>query len=69
MLAKVTDGRVKYSDFNDYALIGKTGYQQDIIEAVQQAALWYFTNPNGEHHPIFDFDNVREVDLKKTMEE
>ncbi len=64
MLAKVTDGRVKYSDFNDYALIGKTGYQQDIIEAVQQAALWYFTNPNGEHHPIFDFDNGYEPSFK-----
>lgn len=25
--------------------------EKDIIETIQQAAIWYFTNPEGEYHP------------------
>ena len=33
----------------------------DIIESVQQAALWYFTNPSGEFHTVEPADFVLNV--------
>ena len=60
MLRKVTgnDGNVQYKEFNGYSSIGGR-YKQDIIESVQQAALWYFTNPSSsdQFHPRYDMDN------------
>jgi hypothetical protein len=64
MLSTITNNKVQYSHFNDYASINQTGYQKDIIEAVQQAALWYFTNPTGNFHPIYDFDEGLEPTFK-----
>ncbi len=66
MISKVKDPQdnFDFSAFNDYASIGRTGYQKDIVEAVQQAALWYFTNPSGNYHPIFDFDEGFEPTFK-----
>ena len=64
MLSTITNNKVQYSHFNDYASINQTGYQKDIIEAVQQAALWYFTNPTGNFHPIYDLDEGLEPTFK-----
>ncbi len=43
-------------DFSVYQVPGKTSteVEKDIIEVVQQAAIWYFTNPSGEFHPFYD---------------
>ena len=66
MIAKVKDPQdnFDFSAFNDYSSISRTGYQKDIVEAVQQAALWYFTNPSGAYHPVFDFDENLEPTFK-----
>ena len=57
MLSTVTGSNgVRYSDFDAYT-IGRERYQKDIIESVQQAALWYFTNPSGDYHPRYDIDS------------
>lgn len=41
------------SDFAGYKVSGKTDtdVRNDIIESIQQAAIWYYTNPSGEYHP------------------
>ncbi len=43
-------------DFSVYQVPGASSsdVERDIIEVVQQAAIWYFTNPTGEFHPFFD---------------
>lgn len=43
-------------DFSVYQVPGvsSSDVERDIIEVVQQAAIWYFTNPSGEFHPFFD---------------
>ena len=67
MIAKVKDSsdNFTYSDFDGYSGITTSGYQKDIVEAVQQAALWYFTNPNGDnYHPKYDLDNNIEPTFK-----
>ncbi len=61
MLSTVTgtgnDG-LTYDDFSGYSSIARDRYQKDIIESVQQAALWYFTNPSktDDFHPRFDLN-------------
>ncbi len=59
MLRKVTGNYgVTYDELNGYSSIGGR-YKQDIIESVQQAALWYFTNPSSsdQFHPRYDMDS------------
>jgi len=63
MLAKYN---MSYADFDVYTgKINKSTTKADIIETVQQSALWYFTNPEGNaYHPVYDADNDQEPTLK-----
>lgn len=42
----------------------KEDIERDIIESVQQAAIWYFTNPTGEYHPTDNIQLFVSQDLK-----
>ena len=45
----LSNAGMNMSDFNTYSIPGKnsTAVRSDIIEIVQQAAIWYYTNPSG----------------------
>lgn len=49
---------INENEFKNYVINNceKTDIEKDIIEAIQQAAIWYFTNPTGQYHPIENAD-------------
>ena len=60
--------------FDKYNVSGKeqADVQKDIIEAIQQAAIWHYTNPSGEFHvtdsPVFQYAasaNGTKMELEK----
>lgn len=60
--------------FDKYNVSGKdqAAVQKDIIEAIQQAAIWHYTNPSGEFHvtdsPVFQYAasaNGAKMELEK----
>ncbi len=60
--------------FDKYNVSGKeqAEVQKDIIEAIQQAAIWHYTNPSGEFHvtdsPVFQYAasaNGTKMELEK----
>ena len=44
------------NEFQNYTIgsYSKTNIEKDIIEVIQQAAIWYFTNSSGQYHPDYD---------------
>lgn len=46
--AGINENEFKYYAIENY---DEQSIEKDIIEGVQQAAIWYFTNPSGEYHP------------------
>ena len=63
--ALLTKAGLSIADFQDYSISGQNqeAVIKDIIEVVQQSAIWYFTNAEDsteEFHPSYSYDSERD---------